>query len=235
MAFLDRYNQGIRTVEQRLASLTEAVVHMLHKSLKSLTEQDVTAAQDVLDYDDVIDDETADIEQASVELISLQQPRQEDLRVLTASLRIVRDLERIADYACDIAEVTQTLAASPYFKALIDVPRMGDLALTMIERAHEGILAKDVAIAYEVMKRDDAVDQLYVELHQELVTVMRAESEYIEQASNLLLVARYLERIADHAVNIAEMTVYMTNGVRQPFRHSARPTDCEGTPPSRSQ
>ncbi len=230
MAFLDRYNQGIRMVEQRLASLTDAVVHMLEKSLQSLADQDPETAQDVLDYDDVIDDETADIEQASVELISLQQPRQEDLRVLTASLRIVRDLERIGDYACDIAEVAQTLAASAYFKELVDVPRMGQLALTMVERAHEAVMVKDSAIAYEVMKRDDAVDALYLQLYQELITVMRAQPQYVEQASGLLLVARYLERIADHAVNIAEMTVYMSDGVRQPFRRSPRPTDA--TPPA---
>jgi len=230
MAFLDRYNQGIRMVEQRLASLTDAVVHMLEKSLQSLADQDPETAQDVLDYDDVIDDETADIEQASVELISLQQPRQEDLRVLTASLRIVRDLERIGDYACDIAEVAQTLAASAYFKELVDVPRMGQLALTMVERAHEAVMVKDSAIAYEVMKRDDAVDALYLQLYQELITVMRAQPQYVEQASGLLLVARYLERIADHAVNIAEMTVYMSDGVRQPFRRSPRPADA--TPPA---
>ncbi len=230
MAFSDRYTQGIRSVEQRLASLTDAVAHMLEKSLRALDHQDVPSAQDVLDYDDVIDDETADIEQASVELISLQQPRQEDLRVLTASLRIVRDLERIADYACDIAEITQSLAKQAYFKELVDVPRMGQLALTMLERAHEAVMTKDTAIAYEVMKRDDAVDQLYVDLYQELVAVMRSAPEFVEQASGLLLVARYLERIADHAVNIAEMTVYMASGVRQPFRRSPRPANAGSAP-----
>ena len=224
MAFLDRYNQGIRTVQQRLASLTDAVIHMLEKSLNALSAQDEAAAQDVLDYDDVIDDETADIEEASVELISLQQPRQEDLRVLTASLRIVRDLERIADYACDLAEITQELASQPYFKELIDLPKMGQLALSMLERAHEAVMTTNSDIAYEVMKRDDAVDRLYLELHHELMVVMRSQPAFVEQASNLLLAARYLERIADHAVNIAEMTVYMSDGVRQPFRRSPRPT-----------
>ena len=223
MAFLDRYNQDIRIVEQRVASLTNAVVHMLEKSLRSLTDQDAAAAQDVLDYDDVIDDETAAIEQASVELISLQQPRQQDLRVLIASLRIVRDLERIADYACDIAEITQYLAPSEYFKPLVDLPRMGDLALTMLERAHEAVMIKSSTIAYEVSRRDDAVDSLYLQLNRELMEVMRTRPQYVEQASYLLLACRYLERIADHAVNIAEMTIYMSDGVRQPFRRSPRP------------
>lgn len=231
MAFLDRYNQGIQTIEQRLAGLTDAVTRMLQKSLDALARQDSGAAEEVLQYDDVIDDETAAIEEASVELISLQQPRQDDLRVLTASLRIVRDLERIADYACDIAEVTQALAATPYFKELDDLSRMGDLALTMLHRAHQGVLTKNTAVAYEVMRRDDAVDRLYVDLHHELLSIMRLKPEYVEQASNLLLVARYLERIADHGVNIAEMTVYMSTGVRRPFRRLPRPFD-PGVDPS---
>lgn len=224
MAFLDRYNQAIRTTEQRVASLADAVLHMLEKSLVGLLAQDAVAAQDVIDYDDVVDDETADIEESSVELISLQQPRQEDLRVLTASLRIVRDLERIADYACDISEITQALSGEPYFKDLVDLPRMGQLAMTMLERAHEAVVTKNDTIAYEVNHRDDAVDALYVQLHQELMAVMRSRPSFVEQASGLLLVARYLERIADHAVNIAEMAIYMRDGTRRPFRHTSNST-----------
>lgn len=223
MAFLDRYDQGIREVEQRVGDLTEATLHMLEKGLSSLTRQDLAAAADVVAYDDVIDDETDAIERAALELMSFKQPTQDDLRVLAASLRIVRDLERIADYACDIAEITEILGTAPRFKPLEDLSRMGDLALTMIERAQEAVVTKSTAVAYDVSRRDDAVDDLYLKLHRELMDVMKRDPALIEEASYLALAARYLERIADHAVNIAEMSIYAINGVRRPFRRPPRP------------
>lgn len=223
MAFLDRYDQGIREVEQRVGDLADATLHMLENSLASLTRQDVAAAADVLAYDDVIDDETDGIERAALELMSFKQPTQDDLRVLAASLRIVRDLERIADYACDIAEITEILGTTPRFKPLDDLSRMGELTLTMIERAAEAVVTKSTAVAYDVSRRDDAVDALYLYLHRELMNVMKRDPALVEEASHLALVARYLERIADHAVNIAEMSIYAVSGVRRPFRRPPRP------------
>ncbi len=220
MAFVDRYNQGIRTVEDRMVGLTEMVSDMLRRSLDVLWHPTPDGAQAVIDYDDVVDAETDGIEQAAIELISLQQPAQEDLRVLTAALRVVRDLERIGDYACDIAEIAQPLESAPDLKPLSNLSRMGELTRAMLRRAGEAVVSKDLQIAYEVSGRDDAVDQLYLNLHCELMDVMRRDPSRVEQAANLLLVARYLERVADHTVNLAEMTVYMVEGVRQPFRHA---------------
>ena len=227
MAFIDRYNQGIRAVEQRMVGLTEMASNMLGRSLEVLLQADPDGAQEVIDYDDVVDAETDLIEEAAIELISLQQPAQEDLRVLTAALRVVRDLERIGDYACDIAEIAQELESAPDLKPLGDVSRMGDLTRRMLRRAGEAVVSKDPQIAYEVSRRDDAVDQLYLNLHRELMDVMRHDPSKVEQAANLLLVARYLERVADHTVNLAEMTIYMAQGVRQPFRHSPRSANVE--------
>ncbi len=227
MAFIDRYNQGIRAVEHRMVDLTEMASNMLGRSLEVLLRADPDGAQEVIDYDDVVDAETDRIEQAAIELISLQQPAQEDLRVLTAALRVVRDLERIGDYACDIAEIAQELESTPDLKPLGDVSRMGDLTRSMLRRAGEAFVSKNPQIAYEVSRRDDAVDQLYLNLHHELMDVMRRDPLKVAQAANLLLVARYLERVADHTVNLAEMTIYMAQGVRQPFRHSPRSANAE--------
>jgi phosphate transport system protein len=199
MPFLDRYDQGIREVEQRVGDLAEATLHMLESSLNSLMHQDLVAAADVITYDDVIDDETDGIERSALELMSFKQPTQDDLRVLAASLRIVRDLERIADYACDIAEITEVLGVTPRFKPLDDLSRMGDLTLTMIERATEAVVTRSIAIAYEVSRRDDAVDALYLSLHRELMETMKRDPALVEEASHLALVARYLERIAEES------------------------------------
>ncbi|OLZ09213.1 phosphate signaling complex protein PhoU [Sulfobacillus thermosulfidooxidans] len=222
--FVSSYDRSLEDIIRRVNHLADDVYQMLGQALNSLYQQDKEAAQRVLDHDDYVDDETNAIEEDSLQLISLQQPRQKDLRILAASLRIVRDLERIADYSCDIAEVTEILAHSPYFKPLIDIPRLGTMTLNMLKLAAQAVNNHDIALAHDVYHQDDAVDALYIHLHDELMEAMRQHRDVVEQASYLSLVARYLERIADHAVNIAEMTVFVENGDRRPFRRSPFPS-----------
>ncbi|AUW92837.1 MAG: phosphate signaling complex protein PhoU [Sulfobacillus thermotolerans] len=216
--FLNSYDRSLQSIKDRVNLLGQEVSRMLEQALASLYHQDQELATWVLNHDDSIDDETNQIEEDSLQLISLQQPRQKDLRILAAGLRNVRDLERIADYSCDIAEVTHRLAIQPYFKKLDDLARMGHKALVMVNRAQEAVRLRDQDMARDVFWRDDQVDDLYRALHDEMLQVMRRNPDAIEQASNLSLVARYLERIADHAVNIAEMAVFVETGDRRPFR-----------------
>lgn len=220
--FFNNYDRGLKDIRTRVENLVLDVHKMLNQSLASLFYQDAELAEAVIGHDDVVDEETLSIEEDTLQLMSLQQPRQKDLRTFAASLRIVRDLERIADYACDIAETTQVLAYQPYFKQLEDLPRMGQLALDMLSLAHKAVQEKDPSLAHEVHLSDDAVDSLYLALHKELMDKMRAHPEYVEQASHFSLIARHLERVADHAVNIAEMTIYMLEGDHRPFRRPPR-------------
>lgn len=226
--FINRYDQGMHDVEQAVAGLTDDVRGMLADALTSLFTQDLDLAQRVMQHDDMVDEETARIEEEALQLISLQQPRQEDLRILIAALRNVRDLERIGDYACDIAEVALILGDHADAHPLVDLRHLGDLTLDMVQRAHQAVTEKSFDLAHEVNRCDDAVDALYLAIHRELMHIMRSRPALVEQSSYLSLVARYLERIADHAVNIAEMTIYRLVGNRRPFRKPPPPPTSPG-------
>jgi phosphate transport system protein len=221
MAFVNAYDRALDGVVRRTAALGREVERMLRDAMAALVRQDVDLARAIIERDDWVDDEDAGIESDVLDLISLQQPRQPDLRTLTALMRAGRDLERIADYSCDIAEVTVLLASTPYYKPLEDLPRLGELAAGMLHDAVMALETHDATRAEAVNRRDDAVDALYAALHQELVQQMQADPRVITQASQFTLVARYLERIADHAVNVAEMTVFQVRGGRgRPFHQS---------------
>lgn len=219
MPFVNAYVRALGSLIRRTASLGREVDRMLADALTALELQDRILAQAILERDDYVDDEDAGIEQDALELISLQQPRQEDLRMMAGLLRVGRDLERVADYSCDIAEVALALADESYYKPLNDLPRLGQMAREMLKQAIIALETHNSDLAKRVNDADDAVDALYVSLYQELVTAMEDNPKIIRQASHLALVARYLERIADHAVNVAEMTVFAVEGRRRPFHH----------------
>ncbi|MGE5582526.1 MAG: phosphate signaling complex protein PhoU [Bacillota bacterium] len=216
---LNAYDRALLAIGQKLQAMSELVGRRLNLAMRSISEQDDEQAKFVIDGDEEIDAMEEALEMESLELISLQQPIDRDLRFLAAAMRIGRDLERIADYASDIAELTLALKhKSPYFKPLIDLPRMAGLVQAMLSKSIKAYIEKDPAIAREMDNDDDQVDQLFLLLLEELTGYMKKGPEYVDQASSLLLVARYLERIGDHVVNIAEMVIFTETGERHPFK-----------------
>ena len=217
--YLNAYERALLKLGQDLLKMGDLVAARLADAMRSLVNQDAALAQHVLDQDDEVDQMDYELEQEALELISLQQPTDTDLRFLAAAMRISRDMERVGDYACDIAEVTLTLLdKGPYFKPLVDVPRMGELVQAMLRKSLGAYVNKDVGPAREMHGDDSAVDTLFRLLLDELTGYMKKGPEYVDQASNLLLVARYLERVGDHIVNIAEMTIFAQTGDRRPFK-----------------
>jgi phosphate transport system protein len=206
--YSNAYDRALVQIGKVLEQMGQLVTVQLTEALQSFTTQDRQMAQTVVERDDDIDTLDENIERDALDMISLQQPVDYDLRFLNAAMRISRELERISDYGCDIAEaVTHLHQATPFFKPLTDLTRMGELVRAMLEKSLKAHFEKDLIKARELDNDDQAVDDIFTALIEELVDYMKEKSEYIEQASIILLVVRYLERIGDHVVNISEMTI----------------------------
>jgi phosphate transport system protein len=185
---------------------------MLEKAVRALAEQDVDLAQEVILEDDSADQMDLEIEQECMRLLALQQPMSRDLRTIGTVMKVIADVERIGDYSVDIGRTAIRLAQCEYFKPLEDIPRMAAIVRGMLGKALEALVARDLGLVDEVIARDDDVDKLWYQLLDELEQFMRDRPEVVSQAVAFLLVARYLERIADHTVNIAERVAYMESG-----------------------
>jgi phosphate transport system protein len=183
------------------------------KSIKALINRDTNLADEVIIGDDVIDKMDLDIEMKCMELIARQQPMARDLRTIGTILKTITDLERIADHAVDIAKIAKILADQPPLKPYIDIPRMCDLSLSMLDDALKSFVNEDVDLAKKMCERDDLVDALYNQVFRELLTYMMEDPKAVVRALYLIFVARFLERVADHATNVGERVVYMVTGV----------------------
>lgn len=193
----------------RMGSFVEG---MLDDALDALLRQDVAKANEVIRADDVADGIDLGIEARCMRLLALQQPMARDLRLIGSAFKIDSDLERIGDHAVDIARAAKALAGQPYFKPLVDIPRLAALAKEMMHNSLLAFVRMDLALVQKVVQDDDEVDNLYHDLIAELVDYMKRDPATVEQATQLLLVARLLERVADHAVNVAERVQYVETG-----------------------
>jgi phosphate transport system protein len=216
---LNAYDRAIAQMGERLFELSEKVGKRLYEAMEAFVNQDDELAKKVIAGDDEIDLLDEKMEMDSLNLISLQPPEDRVLRYLTAAIRISHELERICDYACDIAEATFELKRkTPFFKPLVDLPRMADLAQKMLRKSLKAHLEKDLVSAGEMDDDDCELDNLFIAMLDELTEHMKKNPEHVDQASTILLICRYLERIGDHVVNIAELTIFIESGERQPFK-----------------
>lgn len=217
-----RFDEELEHLKASALRMGEFVGNMLADSLEALFSQNVALARDVRERDAVADEMDEAIETAATHLLALQQPMAGDLRAVTAALKVVTDLERIGDYAVAVARVALALSEEVFFKPLDDTRRMADLAMEIVRRAMHAFALGDLELAIEVRRSDKAIDALWHALEIELIEHMRSRPETIPQATRLMLVARYLERVGDHAQNICERVAYMETGSRKPWR-KARP------------
>lgn len=208
------YDQELETLRKELLAMGELVAAAIDDAVTSLANQDLELARKVIAGDDVIDNLEISIEDKCMVLIARQQPMARDLRIISTGLKITTDLERMGDHAYDIANVTLRIAGQPLIKPLVDIPRMAEMAQKMLYDSLEAYTRMDIALAEQVCLADDAVDDLYQQVFRELLTYMMEDPKTIGQATQLIFVGRYLERIADHATNIAEWVIYLVTGQR---------------------
>jgi phosphate transport system protein len=213
-----------RQFEEELDEIKHAILTMaglVEKSLddvaKALVEQDSELAEQVIVRDDEIDYWEVEIDRLATEFIARHQPTATDLRFVIVAIKLGPELERIADNAVNIAQRVLHLAKYPLLKPLIDLPRMLALAHAMVSDAIAAYVNRDAETAREIIARDDEVDNLYWQLFRELLTFMIENPENISRAIDLILVARFIERIADQATNISEEVVYLVKA--RPIRH----------------
>lgn len=215
---LNSYDRALLRINDKLDQMSKLTEKRLDEAINSFIELNDQTADQVIAGDDEIDNMDEAIEAESINLISLQQPVDYDLRFLIAAMRISRELERISDYACDIAEATLRLNKTFFLKPPDSLPALIELVRKMMAKSLKAHFEKDLSTARQMDDDDNEVDGLFQKLSQELLEWMKKDPEYVEQASMILLVVRYLERIGDHIVNISEMTVFMETGERHPFR-----------------
>lgn len=209
------YDLALEGLRQDILTMGKTVSLSIEDAVQSLAKQDIELARKVIDGDDIIDKMEVDIEDKCMILIARQQPMAKDLRILGTGLKIATDLERMGDHAYDIASISLELASQPLIKPLVDIPRMALLSQKMLKDSLEAYVNLDIALAEQVCLADDEVDDLYNQVFRELLTYMIKDHTTINQATQLIFVGRYLERIADHATNIAEWTIYLVTGQRR--------------------
>lgn len=209
-------DQSLRDLKNLLLQMGEKVEVAIDKAVKSLVNRDGKAAREVLDSDSEMDELENRIDDMVAKLIVTKQPVAKDLRRLIAAMKIAADMERMADYACNIARVTLQLVESgqPLFKKLEDIPRMARITQQMVHDGINSYIDGNVELAKQLARRDDEVDRLYHAVVKELLELMIRKQQFTESALYLSFVARHLERIADHATNVAESIVYIETGKR---------------------
>jgi phosphate transport system protein len=216
---IPHFQEELDQLKARLLVMGGLAEDRVQSAVRGLVERDPALLDHVLTGDQPINQLHIEIDGRSVRLLALHQPMAVDLRMILSAVKINTDLERVGDLAINIAEATARYLAHPPVKELIDIPRMAELAHTMLRDALDAFVRRDTALAEHVLNEDDTLDSLKTQVFRELLTYMLQDPRTIEPALDLILVSRHLERIGDHATNIAEDVIFMVSA--RDVRHHA--------------
>ena len=212
------FEQELRHLREQLLLMGSHVEGIISASLRALVERDSVLAQRTIEADRIVDRLEIEIDGLCLQILARRQPVASDLRFVTMVLKAVTDLERMGDLGVNISERVVELNNEPPLKPYVDLPRMADETQMMLREALDAFVAKDADRARRVIARDQIIDDFYAQIFRELLTYMMEESKNVYRATRLQSIAKYLERIADHATNLAEMVVFMVKGsdIRHP-------------------
>lgn len=211
----DTFQRELLEIQQeilRMASMTEEAIY---NSMQALNTQDIDLAYKVIESDDVIDDLRNEIEDKCITLIATQQPMARDLRIVVTGIKIVTSLERMADHAVDISKIAMCMIGKKAIDPMKKINIMADLAQNMVKEGLDAYMYNDLEKAIKIGKKDDDIDDLYHQVFKDLIDYMKRDQSMVSQATYLLFVSRFLERIADHSNNIARNVIYLITGKRK--------------------
>ncbi len=206
------YEQELRLLKEKILYMGARIEEMIASTMRALLERDSGLAKDVIAADGEIDLLEMDVDSLCIQMLALRQPAARDLRFITTGLKISTDLERIGDLAVNIGERVLELNEEERLKPYIDLPHMAERAQTMLKNSLDALVNEDAKLASQVCEDDQMVDDLMEQIFRELMTYMLESPQTITRAMRLTFVAKYLERIADHATNIAEMVIFLLKG-----------------------
>ncbi len=215
------YEQELRELREKLILMGSLGEEMIGEGMKALATRDAARARATIDVDRRIDRLECEADQLAMQILATRQPVASDLRFLTASLKIVTDLERIGDLSVNICERVVELCDEPPLPVRIDLGGLAEEAVSALHEALDALVARDVAHATELLRRDDVIDDHYSAIFAEVLRVMGNDPTTIFRATRVQSIAKYLERIADHAMNISEVVVFLVQG--RDIRHRRRP------------
>jgi phosphate transport system protein len=215
------FQEELEALQGRLLEMGGLAEERVRAAVQGLVTRDVAVIDQVLHGDEPINTLHIEVDERCFKLLALHQPMAADLRQIVAAVKINTDLERVGDLAVNIAEAAKRYAQHPPVKKLIDIPRMGDIAQAMLRDALDSFVRRDTALAQRVLNEDDRLDGLKTQIFRELLTYMLQDPSTVEPALDLILVSRHLERIGDHATNVAEDVIFMVSA--RDVRHQGAP------------
>jgi phosphate transport system protein len=205
------FHEELEALKQTLLAMGGLVEDQIRRVMRALVERDDALAEEVIERDQQVNAYDVEVDETCVSLLALHQPTAGDLRFITTTMKIVTDLERMGDQAVNIAQRVLELNREPQLKPYIDLPRMAEKAQRMVKESLDAFVARDTELARKVCGEDAEVDALKEQIFRELLTFMMEDARTIPRAIRLILISRFLERLADHATNIAEMVIYLVD------------------------
>ena len=208
----NRFDRELIHLNDEMIEMGSLIEKAMEMAISALVNQNVELAKQTIEMDAEIDEKEREIEHLCLKLLLQQQPVAKDLRVISSALKMITDMERIGDQASDISEITIQLAKQKYIKELKRIQDMAKEASLMLVKSIEAFVNKDIVLAGEVIGKDDIVDDLFMQVKEELIQLISENRDNGEQATDFLMIAKYLERIGDHATNIAEWVIFSITG-----------------------
>ncbi len=221
MSIQRRFDEELSGLKQQILRMGSLVEGQIRQALNALIDRDDNLAKEVIDNDRQVNTMDVAVDEACLELLALQQPAARDLRFITTAMKISTELERMSDLAENICERAIELHEEPQLKPYIDIPLMADHAIKMVGEALDAFVRGDSKLARKVLDADDYIDELNEQIFRELLSFMMENPQTISRAIRLSFISKYIERIADHATNVAELVVYMVEG--KIIRHMISP------------